>query len=147
MDFLGIGSIVDGVGKVVDKLFTSDKERADAQITLERLKQQPYLMQAMINMAEAQHKSIFVAGWRPFIGWITGIGLLLAVIYGFVIQPILGACHIYTPPINTSELHDLIISMLGLSAIRSYDKVKGTTQTYGKDLILPEPKQTQKGPQ
>ena len=59
---------VQAVGNVLDKLFTSDEERLDKKIILERLMQQPSLAQIELNKVEAQHRSLFVAGWRPFIG-------------------------------------------------------------------------------
>ena len=63
---------VEAVGNVLDALFTSDKERLDKKAVLARIAQQPRLIQGEINKIEAAHKSVFVAGWRPFIGWVCG---------------------------------------------------------------------------
>ena len=64
---------IEAVGNLLDALFTSDKERLDKKAVLARIAQQPGLVQAEINKIEAAHKSLFVAGWRPFMvgcaGW------------------------------------------------------------------------------
>ena len=62
---IDIGNVIGSVANGLDKLFTSDDERNKAKFTLEKLRQQPHLAQAMINAAEAKHKNIFVAGWPP----------------------------------------------------------------------------------
>ena len=66
---------IEAVGNVLDALFTSDKERLDKKAVLARIAQQPTLVQGEINKIEAAHKSVFVAGWRPFIGWVCGLAL------------------------------------------------------------------------
>ena len=74
---------IEAVGNVLDGLFTSDEERLDKKIILERLAQQPSLAQTEINKVEASHRSMFVAGARPFILWVCGVGLANA----FLIAP------------------------------------------------------------
>ncbi|NUO80835.1 hypothetical protein HUU05_12215, partial [candidate division KSB1 bacterium] len=64
------------IGNVFDKLFTSDAERAQAKAVLAKIAQEPAILQAEINKIEAAHRSVFVAGWRPFIGWVCGCGFL-----------------------------------------------------------------------
>ena len=71
---------IEAVGNVLDALFTSDKERLDKKTVLARIAQQPTLVQGENNKIEAAHKSVFVAGWRPFIGWVCG----LALFYNFI---------------------------------------------------------------
>ncbi|MEM9880195.1 MAG: 3TM-type holin, partial [Pseudomonadota bacterium] len=71
---------VSALGNAFDQLFTSDEERAQAQIVLTKIAQRPHILQAEINKIEAAHRSIFVAGWRPFIGWVCGLGILWAFI-------------------------------------------------------------------
>ena len=85
MNLLGIGSIVEGVGKIADDLFTSDEERLKLAIQEKSIDAELVKGQLEINKAEAQHKSIFIAGWRPFIGWVGGIALA----YQFVLYPLL----------------------------------------------------------
>jgi len=85
MNLLGIGSIVEGVGKIADDLFTSDEEELKIKLQEKSIDAELVKGQLTINTAEAQHKSIFIAGWRPFIGWIGGIALA----YQFVLYPLL----------------------------------------------------------
>ena len=70
-----IAEPIDAVGNVLDKLFTSDEEKLDKQILIERLRQQPVLAQVELNKVEAAHRTVFVAGWRPAIGWVCALGL------------------------------------------------------------------------
>ena len=84
--------------------------------------------QIEVNKVEAQHASLFVAGWRPFIGWTGGVGLA----YSFVLAPFIefiARANGYTqdmPLPDASQLMVLVTSMLGVGAMRSYDKQKGT---------------------
>ena len=80
-----IASPITAIGNVFDKLFTSDEERLKAQAVLDKLAQYPAELQVELNKVEAQHRSIFVAGWRPAIGWICCLGLG----YAWILQPII----------------------------------------------------------
>lgn len=59
---------IEAIGSVLEKFFTSDDENLQAKAGLEKLKQHPAELQVALNKIEAQHRSLFVAGWRPFIG-------------------------------------------------------------------------------
>jgi len=76
--------------------------------------------QLEINKVEAAHKSLFVAGWRPAIGWTCGIALL----YSTILSPILDIWFVI-PKVDTSLLQTVLMGMLGLGAMRSYEKTKG----------------------
>jgi hypothetical protein len=86
------------------------------------------MAQAEINKVEAGHASIFVAGWRPFIGWTGGVGLA----YSFVLAPFIefiARANGYTgemPVPDASQLMTLVTAMLGIGAMRSFDKMKHT---------------------
>jgi len=86
--------------------------------------------QLEINKAEAEHASIFVAGWRPAIGWICGLALL----WNFVVQPLLlwgawmvpGYIDVATAPkLDTAELMTVLLGMLGLGGLRTYERRVG----------------------
>ena len=129
-----ITSAVDAVGNAFDKIFTSDEERLKAQIVLDKIKQQPSILQGEINKLEAQHRSIFVAGWRPFIGWICGISLGAYFIPQFVFGSYLWlntclAQHTILPyPIKPTGLIDLVLALLGLGALRTAEKFGNKTK-------------------
>lgn len=129
LDILGglAGGIMDGL----DKLFTSDEEREKAKLELIKVLQQPHILQAMTNIEEAKHRSVFVAGWRPAVGWVAVIGLA----YNFLIYPFAGlVTHFLNPELvlpqmtNAGELMTLVLSLLGLGAMRSYEKVQGVSR-------------------
>ena len=92
MNPLIVGGIVESVGKIADSLFTSDDERLKAQIELDKIGLEAARIDAdlikgqqEINKVEAAHSSIFVAGWRPAIGWV-GVSALA---YQFIVYPML----------------------------------------------------------
>ncbi len=75
-----------------------------------------------LNKAEAQHRSIFVAGWRPFIGWVCGF----AFAYHYVVFPIIVTMYPDTvfPELETNELFTVLMGMLGMGGLRTYEKLK-----------------------
>ena len=79
--------------------------------------------QMEINKVEAAHKSLFVAGWRPSIGWCCSLGLL----YHVLIAPIAGIWG-EVPEIDPSLLMTTMTGMLGLGAMRSYEKTRGVSR-------------------
>ena len=142
MNLLGIGDIVKGVGGIADDLFTSDEERLKIALQERQLDASLIQGQLEINKAEAQHKSIFVAGWRPFIGWVGA----LALAYQFLLYPLLIwfwalaqakqwlPADIQAPPVfDSGPLFAIVTGMLGIGTMRSYDKLKKTdTRVVGK---------------
>lgn len=115
-------STVEAVGKGLDALFTSDEERLDKQAILTRLAQKPAAMQVELNKVEAGHRSLFVAGWRPFLGWVCGIGLGFTFVANPVLQWLTGDVG---PEVPADVMMELVIAMLGLGGLRTFEKVKG----------------------
>ena len=135
LDLSGIGSIVDGVGKLADDLFTSEEERLKLVIQEKALKAELVKGQLEINKAEVQHKSVFVAGWRPFIGWVGGIALA----YQFILYPLIMwglalfkakgwlPAELAPPPVfDSGPLFAIVTGMLGIGGLRSFDKFNRT---------------------
>ena len=119
---------IEAVGNMLDQLFTSDKERLDKKAVLARIAQQPALVQSEINKVEAAHKSVFVAGWRPFIGWVCE----LAFLYNFVLRDImvwaLMLSRADTPPppvLHIDVLTTILYALLGLGGMRTFEKLQG----------------------
>jgi Holin of 3TMs, for gene-transfer release len=87
--------------------------------------QQRAQMQADVNKAEASSTSIFVAGWRPAVGWVCAIGLLTQ----FIIAPLatwasgLMGKVVTFPSLDMGTLLTLLLGMLGLGGMRTYEKV------------------------
>jgi hypothetical protein len=116
---------IEAVGNVLDKLFTSDEERLTRQEAMAKLAMQPQLAQVELNKIEAAHRSVFVAGWRPFIGWVCGASLA----FPFLINPCI---QWYTgqpgPDMPTEALISLVMSLLGMSTLRTLEKVRGVSK-------------------
>lgn len=118
----GAAEPVQAVGTVLDSLFTSDEERLDKKILIERLRQQPALAQVALNQVEAQHRSLFVAGWRPSLGWICAMGLAFTFLVNPVLQWLTGQPG---PELPTNIMLELVLGMLGLGALRTVEKLSG----------------------
>ena len=134
-----IGQITGFASTALNKLFPdadADAKRKHEQFLKElEAEVQARGSQVEINKTEAEHKSVFVAGWRPFIGWAGGC----AMAYQFLLYPILvwGWTYLQAiniipvelsapPVINTGALYSVITGMLGIGAMRSFDKTKNT---------------------
>lgn len=113
---------VEAVGNVLDKLFTSDAERLDRKLLLERLRQQPQMAQVELNKIEASSRHAYTASWRPSIGYCCALGLLMVFFINPWIQWITGAPG---PEMPLEAMQELVVAMLGLSALRSGEKVLG----------------------
>ena len=119
---------VEAIGRVIDDLFTSEEERLGKQALLTRLAQRPSLAQIEVNRVEAQHRSVFVAGWRPFIGWICGAALA----WNFILRDLLiWACTMWAPDtpvpaaLQLEHLLTVLLSLLGLGGLRTFEKLGG----------------------
>jgi len=80
-------------------------------------------IQTRINEIEAQHRTVFVAGWRPFIGWVCGVALA----YNFVIRDLFIWAmkpEVVPPALQMEHLMTVLLGMLGLGGLRTYEKIK-----------------------
>ena len=132
---LGIVSPI--IGKILDKIpDAGEREKARLAFELQIAENENKLIemfskidekQADINIEEAKSSSLFVSGWRPACGWLCVTGMAWA----FVFKPILDwtlaamGSSIISPQIASGELTSLLMGMLGMGALRSYEKMKG----------------------
>lgn len=124
---------------IIDKIWPDPTKRAQEMRLLEELKQKGNLAelqahvtllqgQMQINAKEAEHKSVFVAGWRPFVGWVGGLSLA----YVSMIEPLMRFIATMIgydgefPVIDTTLNMQVLMGMLGIAGMRSFDKVKKT---------------------
>jgi len=134
MNFLGIGSVIESVGKVAGDLITTDKERMQLELEGRKLDQAIDLAQIEVNKVEAASASVFVAGWRPAIGWIGAA----AMAYQFLLYPMLLWAWTYlqgtgwipkeiSPPpvLDADQLWVILSGILGIAGMRSFEKTKG----------------------
>jgi hypothetical protein len=121
---------IGAIGNVFDKLFTSAEEKAQAQAVLEKIRQEPALVQAEINKLEAGHRSVFVAGWRPFIGWVCGLGFLWAFLGDPLVTWWCAVHHVSVAPpaIRVDDMMELVVALLGLGTLRTMEKLKGRSR-------------------
>ena len=114
---------INAVNNLLDSLFTSDEEKLNLEILKQRVEQSPDPVQSKINQVQAMHRHIFVAGARPFLMWVCGLGFLFA----FVINPILQWCwpEVGTPELPLGVMLELTLAMLGLAGLRTVEKLKG----------------------
>jgi hypothetical protein len=133
MNPLILGSIFEIGKSLLDKFIPDPAEKAKAEMEMIRMAADGELKQVIaqleINAREAQHPSIFVAGWRPFFGWCGGIAFL----YATLIQPMLawyGATRGWPvpPSLNMDLLWVVITGMLGIGGLRTFEKSKGVTK-------------------
>ena len=124
----GVVSAAEGVAGIVDKFVETPDEKAAAELIKAKLMMKPSLAQIELNKIEASHRSIFVAGWRPFIGWICGWALA----WHFILHDTLAWVAInYWPDsrvpdlVGTEALVTVLLSMLGLGALRTAEKIGG----------------------
>lgn len=128
------------VGKVlIEKIWPDPQKQAEEIRLLEELHQKGDLAeltarvklltgQLEINKQEAQHKSIFVAGWRPFCGWVGGFGLAYATILEPLMRFVAEVVFLYSgnfPVIDTTLTMQILLGMLGLGVMRTREKEKG----------------------
>tara|TARA_R110000822_G_C15125248_1_gene474472 strand:- start:357 stop:731 length:375 start_codon:yes stop_codon:yes gene_type:complete len=82
-------------------------------------------LQSEINKVEAQSRSVFVAGWRPFIGWVCGV----AFAFHYIAMPLLIAYTDIKPvDFDTNSLFTVLMGMLGLGGLRTFEKIKDKTK-------------------
>jgi hypothetical protein len=130
MNPLILGPLLDFGKNILDRFIENPDEKRKAEMELIRLAADGELRQVLaqleINAREAQHQSIFVAGWRPFFGWSGGAGF----IYAVMLQPFLTWYATIkgwpTPPtLNSELLWTVITGMLGIGGLRSIERIKG----------------------
>jgi len=116
---------IKAIGDVIDSLFTSDDERAQAAAVMEKLRQHPGELQNAVNLAQAGHRSIFVAGARPFILWVCGFGLFFTFLVNPILQWLTGDPG---PTLPNDIIMELVLGILGLGTLRTVEKLQGVSK-------------------
>ena len=126
----GKGGALKTIAKVVDEIHTSEEEKLDKKILMQRIQQKLAEKQLDVNAKEASHRSVFVAGWRPAIGWVGAFALM----FEFILSPCIewyakfAGLNLTAPEIQTGPLLAIVTSMLGVAGMRSFEKAKGLTK-------------------
>ncbi len=139
---MAFGTLISGlIGPILGPLINlipnkNDRAKAAEEVEKQIIAAMTGLVQGQleINKLEAQHGSLFVAGWRPFVGWTCGVSLA----WNFVVQPLVlwiawlvpeGADLASAPRLETGELMTVLLGMLGLGGLRTYEKRVGVART------------------
>lgn len=129
-----IQTILPIISTVVDRLIPDTHANAKAKLEIEKALIENAtainMAQSETNKIEAGHKNIFVAGWRPFLGWTAGFGFAWVFVFAPLIQwlLILNNVDVALPTFHTDVLLELTMAMLGLAGLRSFEKLKGLTK-------------------
>lgn len=124
MDITGLGAVSDLASSVINKIWPDKSEAEKQQLAAAVMVVQGQLD---INKVEAANPSVFVSGWRPFIGWVCGyacawnwIGLpivkLALLLWGHPVD---------LAPANLTEMMPILLGMLGLGGLRTMEKING----------------------
>jgi hypothetical protein len=128
-----VGPLFELGKSLIDRWLPDPAKKAEAEMELFKMAQagdlQKVIGQLQVNMEEAKHQSMFVAGWRPFAGWVGGLGLLYAAV-GHYVLAWLAALHGWPvpPQVDTEILLYVLGGMLGLGTLRTYEKKVGVTK-------------------
>jgi hypothetical protein len=145
-----LGDIIKQVGEIVSKVVPDADKKMDIELEFAKLADQAdqrenalIAAQIDVNKTEAQSSNLFVAGWRPFIGWTGGVALgwtwIVAPLlqWGFSIFDV----KVGMPALDPDAIYPIIMAMLGLGTMRTIEKVNGVAQ--GKLGSNPAPQVTQ----
>lgn len=123
------------LANVVDKTIPDKAQKSVAMLELEKAlvdnADKINLETIKTNQIEAGHKSIWVAGWRPAIGWSCSLGIAWLFIGHPVatwVAQLLGYTGMVMPTIDTEVLLELTLAMLGMAGLRTFEKIKGVTK-------------------
>ena len=131
----GLG-LADRIAELVGRYIPDPAKAAEAALQLQQLAAQERTAQVEVNKAEAASASVFVAGWRPFIGWVCGGAL----VYQYLIAPLLpwvinvAGGHAPSMPSLDGNLWELMFGMLGIAGLRTYEKAQGVAS--GGPLVV-----------
>lgn len=138
-------TVMDAGKTLIDRIWpdkvaqAAERQRAELELfkltQVERMQDKANELTAIvgqleINKIEAGSDKVFVAGWRPFIGWVCGVSFAYVYLVGPIITQVSGA-YGYSfplPPINTGDMMTVLLGMLGLGGLRTFEKVKGITK-------------------
>ena len=122
--------LIDPISNILDK-FVADKDlKQKLEHELKTELHRANMAQIEVNKEEAKHRTVFVAGWRPFTGWVCATALA----YHFILEPVivfvlaLYNIQFTLPQFDMASLLTVLMGMLGLGGLRTYEKKQGLTK-------------------
>ncbi len=129
-----VTALLPALGTLIDRLIpdraAAERAKAEMEQQLVTAANAAAMAQVEVNKVEAAHSSVFVAGWRPSIGWVCAAGLAWA----FVLAPITSWALVVLgikaelPAIHTDYLLELVLAMLGIGGLRTFEKLRGVAR-------------------
>lgn len=125
-------ALIAPVAGLLDK-FVEDKDQKarlahEIATMAEKYAQESALAQVEVNKAEAAHRNLWVAGWRPFVGWTCGAAMAWHFLLLPVLTSVLGVLGHPVPELESFDMDSLmtvLLGMLGLGGLRTFEKTKG----------------------
>jgi hypothetical protein len=148
---VGILDIIGVLNPIIDRVFPDPKDKLELQEKLATLadqeserEHQEVMGQIGTNNIEANNQSLFVAGWRPFVGWVCGVALS----YSFVLEPFaefVARRQGYVgdfPVLDMGNLMTLMMGMLGMGYLRTKEKLSDVPDSLQKEasVVVTKPK-------
>jgi hypothetical protein len=129
-----VTALLPALGTLIDRLIpdraAADKAKAEMELQLVQAANAAAMAQVEVNKIEAGHSSVFVAGWRPSIGWVCAAALAWA----FVLAPVASWALVVLgvkaelPAIQFDHLFELVLAMLGIGGLRTFEKMRGVAR-------------------
>lgn len=126
-----LAPLLDIASKVIDRAIpdkaAAEKAKLEMEAALQSQEFQITLEQIKVNAEEAKSASLFVAGWRPFVGWVCGAGLAYAAIILPIAEFIAKVIYGYRgnfPVIDWAILSNVLFGLLGLAGMRTFEKTR-----------------------
>ncbi|MFN8993321.1 MAG: 3TM-type holin [Pseudomonadota bacterium] len=129
-----VTALLPALGTLIDRLIpdraAAEKAKAEMEMQLVNAANEAALAQVEVNKVEAAHSSVFVAGWRPSIGWVCAAGLAWAFVAAPIASWALVAFGIKAelPAIQFDHLFELVLAMLGIGGLRTFEKLRGVAR-------------------
>ena len=127
-----IGPVSDLLDKAIPDKDLREKLAHDIATMAERHSHEQVKAQLEINKTEAAHRNLFVAGWRPACGWICVLGMagnFLVIPFANMVLELLKT-GVSVPMIDLSTMLPVLMGMLGLGGLRTFEKVKGAQKNH-----------------
>lgn len=127
----GAASVIDSVSEAVGRFVETPDEKNAHELQMRAMDLEIVAKQIEVNQTEAAHRSLWVAGWRPAVGWTCAAALA----WTFIVQPLL----VYLlavlspetdppPGVDLAGLYPVLLGMLGLGGLRTVEKAKGVAR-------------------
>jgi hypothetical protein len=126
-DLTGIGAVADLAQTVIGKIWPDKSAQEQQQLAAAVSIVQGQLA---VNATEAANPSVFVSGWRPFIGWVCGAACAWNWIGISIVSAIadMAGHHLTLSPADVTQMMPVLLGMLGLGGLRTYEKVQGVAR-------------------